>query len=396
MRPFDPRSWNSLAASGFALAACGILDYDDEDYYHYVGYYDDESSPSGCSGWNECEAGYVCIDQECLPAHEPIECMDSALIEVPLPELEPALAIAFADLDGDGDDELVSIGATRISVVLADDSVVLTPWPQTRDYTWLTVLEQQDDAFLDLAVGFPLGMLLLRGTGEGGFLYGGTLESLPDIGLARAVDFDGDGIDQLAAAQTGGGNLLWFSNVDEGVWRPLDHLASTVTIAHVWDLPRQVEILASQGCALSILQATGFQSAWTLDDDQPDWHCDWFVDSFASVDPGLLAVSTVGDMLLTQLTVIDPDTRTGTAASIPNFRARASTMIDLEGDGEPVLALGSDSNLALVRDWSQFPDLCVEFLEGGADQLAAGDREGDGRQELAILHEGTIRLLHLP
>jgi hypothetical protein len=240
-------------------------------------------------------------------------------------------------------------------------------------------------------------MLLLRGTGDGGFLYWGTLESLPEIAMARAIDFDGDGVDQLAAAQTGGGSLLWFSNIHEGIWEPLDHMASTVTIANVWDPPHQAEILASHRCALTILRATGFQFGWTLDDDQPDWRCAWFVvDSFASVDPALLAVSIDDDTPLTQLTVIDPDTRMGTAAMIPSFRAQASTMIDLEGDGEPVLALGSDSNLALVRDLDAFPESCVEFLDGAADRLAVGDRDGDGRQELAVLHEGAIHLLLVP
>jgi hypothetical protein len=94
--------------------------------------------------------------------------------------------------------------------------------------------------------------------------------------------------------------------------------------------------------------------------------------------------------------VFDPATRMGTAAVIPDLHARTSTMIDFDGEGAPLLALGGDSSLALVGDWERFPEPCVELLDEPADELAAGDRDGDGRQELAVLREGAIRLLHLP
>jgi hypothetical protein len=391
MRPLDPTPWNLVAASGLALAACQAPKDTGDDEEIVL---DDDGLYYECSYWNECGPGDVCLYGYCETAHGAMLCEHAELVEIPLPQLEPSLAITFADLDGDGDDELVSIDANGVSVVLADGSVVLTPWPETHDFAWVTALELQGDGSLDLAVGFRDGMLLLAGMGDGSFTHLTTHESLPAIEEAEPIDPDGDGVDQLVARTD---SLLWFPDVGAGGFEAVAEPATSLTIANVWgtnDSPP--EILADQLCQLSIIDANDFDLEEEVGAVKVGMRCKWQVAPLAGLAPAMLAVGSASASDLTQLTLIDSDGWARSAAKLSGFVAQSSTFVDLENAEDPVLALVDESSLALVWDWDRFPDPCVEFLDGAADGLAAGDRDGDGRQELAVSHDGAIRLLHVP
>lgn len=286
-------------------------------------------------------------------------------------------------------------------MVLADDSVVLTPWPETHDYQWVTALELQGDGSVDLAVGFPTGMLLLAGTGDGGFVHLTTHGSLPAIAVAKPLDVDGDGVDQLVAAQADGTSPMWFADVTAGFWNPLSqYSASTLTLVNlVGDYSWQPEILADRDCKLEIFKSTdyfarvdGYGGGYT-----PHWRCDWHAAVLGGSGNTLISVTLDSATPRTKLGMFDFPEHGGTFARIENLRATASVLVDMHGGAsDPVLALGSATRLALVWDWDHFPEPCIDHLDGAADILLAGDRDGDGRQELAVVHDGAIRLLQLP
>ncbi|MFV8756328.1 hypothetical protein ACNOYE_37755 [Nannocystaceae bacterium ST9] len=286
-----------------------------------------------------------------------IECVHDMLVDIPLPAVESAIDLAFADLDGDGDDELISIGKSSISVISSDGSIVLTPWPEPIDYATLTPLELQGDGLLDLALTtVDGGIHLFAGTLEGEF---SALAIHPTVELeaVRAIDPESDGIDQLVAIQTDSRTLTWFSDVLAGTSMELDFEADTLTIADVsgGGMP---EIIIDRGCAASALDAIQFQVG--LERRAGGNHCDWHAEALVD-DYELAAVATSPDyttatqLNLFQTAELQAGWTTAWSTMLPNMSATASTLVHLTGASEPELALASTTNLALIWDWNQFP-----------------------------------------
>jgi hypothetical protein len=88
--------------------------------------------------------------------------------------------------------------------------------------------------------------------------------------------------------------------------------------------------------------------------------------------------------------------------------ARSLAAADLDGDGRMDLAWGAEDELRLARQlpaedgapaeasplrWAPVEVFELEGLVGGSQSLAAGDLDGDGRQDLAVLAENGIYLL---
>lgn len=142
----------------------------------------------------ECSPGDLCDGFGCRPINAFPLCNAPALIEIPLPDAAQGttLDLQFADLDGDGFDELLILRPGELLVIRNDQSFASTVVDPLSEE--LTVLHTNDDAHLDvlLTSSVPDHASLLLGNGDGSLASPST-RSLPGLTQVHPLDWpDGD------------------------------------------------------------------------------------------------------------------------------------------------------------------------------------------------------------
>ena len=138
-----------------------------------------------------CGLGETCVGQECEPLDSLPECNAGlTFVELQIPEAAQGevLDLSFADLDDDGDDELLVLHPGELVVVRgADESSTIAVDPEADE---LTAVQVDDDGNLDVFLTSTLDdhAAVLLGVGDG-TLLDPTPRNLLGLHQTRAVDW---------------------------------------------------------------------------------------------------------------------------------------------------------------------------------------------------------------
>lgn len=228
---FDPRAWNLFAGAALLSAGCGArVASQDEAETGETADTDPDGPETGpeCMDFNDCPVGYGCYDGVCMyyPHHdgwipyydcysdqecdefqlcmynycesvgEPSPACEDLGLEWPAPTIievgGEALALTFADVDGDGRDELVVVTQSELRVL---EHAGVNPSVSPRDPGSVADMVAGDfDAVpgQDVLLLVPSETLVLHGSnGDGSFAAG--VQSVSQLGFVTGLaagDFD--------------------------------------------------------------------------------------------------------------------------------------------------------------------------------------------------------------
>jgi hypothetical protein len=390
-------------------------DYSDDytDYSDYADDWDDDYTDYSdySDGWYECFSdydcapGYECVDYSCVPKpplEEPVECEAPPIIEIPLPNVGTVLDLQLADVDGDGDDELVLLQADGIAVIHDDDSVVQTPWvaPPAVPLRQIAVLALDEDGANDL-VAFPdiLGpATIMVGDGTGDFTSLGAMANAPLASQLLGFDAELDGVDRLLALRPDIQRIAQFS---DPTTLSGNHVLIGPSQASDLDLLQLDSVLAPNvligvGCAGSVRTGPALVELQAL--QNPDFGvgiCEWQAAAFVDGEPDQpLVVFSQGDIGLLQRW--DLVNQLAFQLQVP-IGPTSSTTANLDGTGD-FLLLTDPGDGRVLWGWTNEDPGCIAPLPFvGSLRFAVGDRDGDGTQDVATLDaDGVVKLWRVP
>ena len=451
MRPFDPRTWNLLApASLLAVTACGPGNLEDEgiadttttetggttvgtvsttyttyttytsytSYSSYTTYNDynydpcnycdpdelcngDECYLPECRTSTDCEPGLACVEGVCGNVPESLYCGLWPTLTIDIPAVAGVIDLAFVDVDGDDDGELVLLTADGVTVIDDDLSSTETAFVAPGAFTNVMGLRVDGDGMLDLAFtnSAQPGLRTLLGNGDGSF-GGEDDDILPPLAAPRAFDVDSDGQDELIGLVDGLPTAV--EGVGEGAAPTMLGAASGSTQLDHGDNDgdAQLDLLVSA----EVADPQGLSSAWLLNANNSwtngptqqnlmlgglttwaafDLDGDGLDNAFAIADGMGGSVIQTWSHALPSL------------ATVPEAGVVWILGAEFDGtNGEEVL-LGSDAP-RLVQRLNANPIGCSYPLEGfpaSGTKAVADDFDGDAIDEVAVLlADGTVEL----
>lgn len=199
--------------------------------------------------------------------------------------------VAFADLNGDGNPDLVSGTSSGLFVQLGNgDGTFQSPYQietggvsDLLDSGWLrdsnlVFGDFNGDGNLDIAMvecsgsTSPCSVPILLGNGDGTFHHGAHLDQTKDIGNIAVGDFNGDGILDLAVANVTSGNVdLLLGNGDGTFQKPVALTSAGAFAIAAGDLNGDGKldlVYSSQSAGVTVLLGNGdgtFQSPTAYD-----------------------------------------------------------------------------------------------------------------------------------
>lgn len=296
MRPFDPRHWNLLPSTLLLAAACNPEQPADTTGTDESGSsMDDTEGGLGfeCYSEPECPPEEACISLYCRTYSIPDECELPPLVEIPLPELPSFQEAAFADVDGDGDDEVLLLLDDGVAVLHDDDSVTTTMWPMPLPDApqEMVALALDGDEAVDL-VAFSLGgeALVALGDGAGGLMAIGLVD-LPRLLSPVAIDLDLDGVDEVAGIDFDTNQPLLFEDLlglsDASIELDDDGLetATGLTVLQAND-DASPDLLIDGVCQAKLLYGPDLSTSDLLSDpNSPHGSCQWRAVAFTFGEP---------------------------------------------------------------------------------------------------------------
>lgn len=304
--------------------------------------------------------------------------------------LGAAEAIELADLDGDGDDELLLINTSRLQVHDGSGALLATVFHGGYD---LVAAQMDADAALEIAVTSGVVLDSLTWTPQWSWAagFGSALD---------AEDLDGDGRAELVAMSSW--NLVMSFNVDLGLpWWSISSGASNGCI-ELADLESdgdwELLLGGSQFAPIRCYDARTTQPLWTLPNPEHGVAGLTTADVDLDGDQELIWAASGGSSAAEYVLIVDWQT------GFEQWRSDAldGPMLgpvrgDLDGDQLPELVTaslesraGRDSGKLLVFDGASHELLAVSApvagnqMEFGVRGLALHDVDADGRQEIAI------------
>lgn len=327
-------------------------------------------------------------------------CVAPALRERSLPALGDVRGVQFVDLDGDGDDELLALVPGTLTAVLDDDSVVVTPLP-------CSIHDPASVIPLHLDAGPTMDILAARegacisaglGAGDGSFTWVDVVEAdfpepadLPWLTHGVAIDPDGDGIDAVVALEDTQVGLYshFLPDLTQPEWAPIADIAGPIDLA-VGPLdgsPAPDLLLARSGCEAVIHPGPDFAAGPTLEGDgQPSESCTWLLGDFGGATRQPVTINR-------QSGVIEYWSGDPLASTSVDFTGRLDrgTLLRSAVPDDPWLVVAHDDDgtllMRLLWRWATFPAGCTASLAIPYGVLSAGDLDGDGIDELAVVDE---------
>ena len=380
------------------------------DYYSTDGNYYDGNWYFTCYDVTDCGGGEVCEGYECIPTDDPPPCEGVDGVEVlPIPEPgepgEPVLAIAFTDHDGDGAQELAVLEAGSVTLWWEDGAQSTQPLLEPVEGPGQLIAGQLDgiDGPDLVVVGDSAGSIETYLAVPGGGLTAGLtgFETFAPVAQAQLGDLDGDGRLDLAALLSQGSverTLRVFSGdgsggLEEGGGLPVEgDLYRRIAVGRLSGLPVD-ELVTQEGNSVFVWNvdsgfgpdlATSYMTAEAADLLAAD------VDASGSAD--VVRVSPSGFSVITEWYDEGGAVPPGeTYWTVQGYYTRLGAG-DIDGDGWTDLVLGGGDQLR-VRLGAQ--NCVLDLGDHASHELAVGDWDGDGHDEMALLADGIVTVLRL-
>lgn len=376
------------------------------------------------TGFVPCPSDAACPDDElCLDG----VCSDpdaSALpscprtpsfVELPLPPAlsalpDPPLSLAFVDVDGDGDDELTVLDDQGLHVV-EGAQLLDSPVPEPGVFDDFAALDIDLSPGIDLALTSSVETVLgiAQGDGAGGFVVVDTFDVPGNLIAPMPVDADLDGELELAACfDPDALDIVVFGSLILGLgdWQLLQVPNGHQDIARAdVDGDGDLDLLVVDGSTAHKVRANP-EGEWSSGGQiwglAPGWaSASWIVgDLDGDGTEAALAVAPTlkGVSVIERWTGVYYEPDSLQFATVPGAR-EVGVFLDLGpgfGPGE-VLVLADGEGAVGVRAQGQ-PLGCADPLLGipGATAVIAGDVDGDGVEELALIDaDGVVRAFGL-
>lgn len=343
--------------------------------------------PLGCESTSDCDPLELCIANACQAQPSLSACEGGPPSVIPIPVQGVGLALSFADLQGEGSDELVVATETQLELHPSAGELSLhprgLPSPAVRAMVGGQFGPGPGEAIALLLDGDSLAIHVNDGMGGLEPAQLGVTD-LPDASRLLTANFGADEIDELVVYGPGavvriGGQLVELSAepVIDMAYRPASTEYGGVSMLG----PEQVSFV-DLGAQLQDLVsfAPGEPRAQTS------------VVTYG--EPTDLSAWRVQDW--TYLVSILPAASTPEPVAPLGLPLRVATMEGLNflGDMYPDVGLISEEGeLWLLQEINYLPGQCLMQLPlpGLARELAVGDHDGNGDEELAVLlDDGSV------
>lgn len=329
------------------------------------------------------------------------DCVAPVLNERSLPELGDVRGVHLVDLDGNGDDELLALVQIQtLRAVLDDDSVVTTDLPcAILDPGAIFPLHLDADETMDIiATRDGECMIAGLGTGDGAFTWVDVVKvewpdrgTLPRLGRGVAIDPEGDGVDALAVVD--GFEVGIYSNFLPDLtmieWAPITAVAgyAQLAVGQLDGAPAPDLLIARAGCEAAIHPGPDFAAGPVLEGDAlPNEDCAWLLGGFGGAAQQPVTIN--GSSGVIEYWSGDP---LSSASFDRNGRLDRGTLLESALPGDPRLLVANDDDetltMLLLWRWASFPALCTASLPIPYGVFTAGDVDGDGIDELAVVGE---------
>jgi hypothetical protein len=431
----DPHAWNLLAGLCLAASGCGnrIIVSDDGDTTTSAGESDtststststdtstsststettDESESNGpecmqdsdcpcphdciegmCVGYceaecfysSECDSLELCLNYYCEPVLELAPCRPTAESFIPLEVGQQPLALSFVDLDADGAAELVVATQTELHAFESGSDVasVSARAYESPSVAAMVAGDFEPDPGQDLALLVDDTLLIHPSDGLTGFGPPSEAPS-PELDSTGMLAGDFDGVAPTDLLVWGGnGATVVASEVFSLLFGPAEIL---VAAAHDLSTGSGYFVLR-QNLGLSFKSLEGEPIATTPQGGGGD-------KLVALKSPSQLDVNateyTGGSETWTLFEVFDLNQVIGQWGV--NGAISAMTSGDLDGDGRDEVALIHDGGVTLIDNVATGNECTTSLDLGGATgatHLAIGDWDGDGDSELAVAFDGA-------
>ncbi len=400
-----PDCYTDADCPNYYICNAGVCEYEGEDWTDYSDYSDwyEEGPWYECYADYDCSFGYVCVYNYCQPAptNYPIDCQAPVPEQLPLPDLGgPALELSFVDVDDDGGDELIVVRSTGVVVVMGED-IVINSWPApvVESFGNLVALDLEPTGPRDFAVFSEQDggvAWLFHGDGAGGLSFAGTITEFPAITSPRAIDPELDGVDTLVGIAGINTSAVLFDNI-AGLSNELEVIEpSSVTEVHtgLLDGNNTPDLLLARDCIGVLNFAPAYGVSVFVEDLAGTNNCTWVVDRIANPQTDEV-ITLINDDFKTVVGYRPGDPPSDAILTTLWQRFDSGQIIDID---TPSLLMVNSSDVGLMWSWAEFPHSCFGLMPiAGAQALAVGDLEGDGRQEFALLDpDGSVRLYRMP
>lgn len=350
--------------------------------------YTDSGPYYECSDDADCREGGICIENECVSSEPLDECGGAPLVveSLPIPTGDFATNLAFVDGPADAPDRLVIVGDSHVGRVASDGSVMWSDAPTTSQSPRRVLVADFDGdgdedvaltgdsdgvaGIATFAIGDGAPELIAFSPGDG---------QTPDVG-----DFDGDGNMDIVQYDSDQGDVI-SAGLGAGTFAPPVPTGFAVTWLFVADLDGdgRHEVVAENGTALGFSPLFQIQPFVELQTAEPELY-------IGSVVAGDVDGDGTRDILTMRgwpATVIERNDATGTlfATQLVTTASAPGQLADLAGDGMQSLVL----HAGIVRNPAADSCLLTYAEPGGVRQIATGDWDGDGRDDVVIQREQT-------
>jgi hypothetical protein len=212
---------------------------------------------------------------------------------------------------------------------------------------------------------------------------------LPEFQRGVAIDPEVDGIDALAVLEDSQIGLYsnFLPDVATPEWTSIAAVVDNANLAvgQLDDSPEPELLVAEQDCSARIHLAPDFDVGQVLEADaSPSESCMWQLGWFggATQQP----ISIVRDSGLIEFWSGSPFVSAWLDVS---GALESPTILESGIPGDPRLVLINDGNgwtdVLLLWGWDDFPDVCMVPVDVPYGTFAAGDLDGDGADELAVI-----------